>query len=108
LAGAAALAVALGAYAFTRTTPQSASLEDIPAPVEGAPMVTARFGSSDYPPIAVRLTALIDGYSQPENSNFWLFVSCLLIGILRQDRRPLDITPTSNEELAKTLLSQLA
>lgn len=39
LAGAAALTVALGAYAFTRTTPQSATVEDIPAPVEGAPMV---------------------------------------------------------------------
>ncbi|TNJ43243.1 cytochrome c [Phaeobacter sp. B1627] len=40
LAGAAVLAVALGAYGFTRFTPQTASVEEIPSPVEGAPMVS--------------------------------------------------------------------
>lgn len=40
LAGAAVIAVALSAYGFTRFTPQTASLEEIPAPVEGAPMVS--------------------------------------------------------------------
>ncbi|QPM92050.1 c-type cytochrome [Pseudooceanicola algae] len=39
LAGAAVLAVALGAYAFTRSTPQTVPVEDTAAPAEGAPMV---------------------------------------------------------------------
>ena len=39
LAGAAVLAVALGAYAITRSTPQTASVEEVAAPVKGAPMV---------------------------------------------------------------------
>ncbi|MEQ5872210.1 cytochrome c [Sagittula sp. NFXS13] len=38
LAGAAVLTVALGVYAFTRFTPQTASVEEA-APAEGAPMV---------------------------------------------------------------------
>lgn len=40
LAGAAVIAVTLGTYGFTRFTPQTASVEEIPAPVEGAPMVS--------------------------------------------------------------------
>ena len=66
-----------------------------------------RWGNEDYPPIAERLTAMIAGYSQPDDSNFWLYTACLLVALMRQDRRPLDMSPASYRELVETLLGLL-
>lgn len=68
---------------------------------------TVRWGNDEYPPIADRLSAMITGYSQPENSNFWLHTACLLISLFRQEQRPLDISPASYKELVETLIGQL-
>jgi hypothetical protein len=68
---------------------------------------TVRWGNDQYPPIADRLYALIAGYSQPDNSNFWLYTACLLVALLRQERRTLDISATSYRELVETLLGLL-
>lgn len=70
-----------------------------------SPMV--RWGSGEYPPIADRLTAMIAGYNQPDKSNFWLYTACLLVALMRQERRPLDISPTSYKEFVETLLGLL-
>ncbi|MCP1471943.1 hypothetical protein J3E64_003658 [Sphingobium sp. OAS761] len=67
-----------------------------------SPMV--RWGTDEYPPIADRLTAMIAGYSLPSNSNFWFFTACLLVALMRQERRPLDLSPASYKELVETLL----
>lgn len=67
-----------------------------------------RWGGDEYPPIAARLTALIDGYGQPSNSNFWLYTACLLVALMREDRRPLAISSSSYKELVETLLAELA
>ena len=66
----------------------------------------ARWGTDEYPPIADRLTALIADYGQPDDSSFWLYTACLLVGLLRKERRALDISPTSYRELVETLLGQ--
>ncbi|MGY4299779.1 hypothetical protein ACVWXN_007874 [Bradyrhizobium sp. i1.4.4] len=50
---------------------------------------------------------MIAGYSQSDNSNFWLYTACLLVALFRQERRPLDISPASYRELVETLLGQL-
>ena len=68
---------------------------------------TVRWGTDEYPPIADRLTAMISGYSQPDDSNFWLYTACLLVALMRQERRALDISPTSYRELVETLLGLL-
>jgi hypothetical protein len=70
-----------------------------------SPMV--RWGTDEYPPIADRLTAMIAGYSLPTDSNFWFFAACLLVALMRQERRPLDISPASHKELVETLLDLL-
>lgn len=70
-----------------------------------SPMV--RWGTDEYPPITDRLTALIAGYSQPDNSRFWYYTACLLVALMRQERRPLAISPTSYRELVEKLLGLL-
>ncbi|ULO23146.1 phage exclusion protein Lit family protein [Methylocystis sp. SB2] len=65
------------------------------------------WGNRQYPPIAERLTAMISGYSLPADSSFWLFTACLLIALMRQQNRPLDIVAKSNQEMVEILLDRL-
>lgn len=67
----------------------------------------AHWGNRQYPPIAERLTAMIAGYSLPADSRFWLFTACLLIALMRQENRPLDIVANSNQEMVEILLDRL-
>lgn len=66
----------------------------------------AHWGNRQYPPIAERLTALISGYNLPPGSSFWLFTACLLIALMRQENRPLDIVAHSNLEMVEILLDR--
>lgn len=67
----------------------------------------AHWGNRQYPPTAARLTAMIDGYSLPAGSSFWLFTSCLLIALMRQENRPLDVVANSDQEMVEALLERL-
>ena len=67
----------------------------------------AHWGNRQYPPINERLTAMIAGYSLPANSSFWLFTSCLLIALMRQENRPLDVVANSDQEMVDALLERL-
>lgn len=67
----------------------------------------AHWGNRQYPPIAVRLTAMISGYSLPAGSSFWPFTACLLIALMRQENRPLDVTANSDQEMVEALLERL-
>ncbi|MFT4933974.1 MAG: hypothetical protein ACI9LT_000647 [Pseudoalteromonas distincta] len=67
----------------------------------------AHWGNRQYPPIAERLTAMIAGYSLPAGSSFWLFTACLLIALMRQENRPLDISANSNKAMVENLLDRL-
>lgn len=69
--------------------------------------IHAHWGNRQYPPIAERLTAMIGGYNLPAGSSFWLFTACLLIALMRQENRPLDIRATSTQEMVEMLLDRL-
>lgn len=64
----------------------------------------AHWGGRQYPPIAERLTTMIGGYNLSADSPFWVFTSCLLIALMRQEHRPLDIVASSNQEMVEALL----
>jgi hypothetical protein len=68
---------------------------------------SVRWGTDEYPPIADRLTAMIAGYSLPDDSHFWLFTACLLVATLRQDRVPVDVSEPSYKAMVETLLDRL-
>ncbi|WP_032917870.1 phage exclusion protein Lit family protein [Mesorhizobium erdmanii] len=65
------------------------------------------WGTSDYPPIADRLEALINGFPLPPNSKFWVWTACLVVGILRKQHRAVNITGDSPKVLVERLLSEL-
>jgi len=67
----------------------------------------AHCGNRQYPPIAERMTAMISGYNLPPDSSFWPFTACLLIALMRQEGRPLDIVANSNQEMVEALLDRL-
>lgn len=67
----------------------------------------AHWGNRQYPPIAERLTAMIHGYTLPAGSSFWPFTACLLIALMRQENRPLDIVAHSDKEMVEMLLDRL-
>ena len=67
----------------------------------------AQWGNRQYPPIAERMTAMISGYTLPADSSFWAFTACLLIALMRQENRPLDIVAHSNKEMVEMLLDRL-
>jgi hypothetical protein len=67
----------------------------------------AHWGNRQYPPIAWRLTAMISGHNLSAGSSFWLFTGCLLIALMRQENRPLDIVANSNQEMVETLIDRL-
>ena len=69
--------------------------------------IHAHWGNRQYPPIAERLTAMISGYNLPAGSAFWVFTACLLIALMRQEGRPLDIVADSNQEMVEILLDRL-
>lgn len=67
----------------------------------------AHWGNRQYPPIAERLTAMISGHTLPAGSSFWPFTACLLIALMRQENRPLDILAHSDKEMVEMLLDRL-
>lgn len=67
----------------------------------------AHWGNRQYPPIAERLTAMISGHNLSAGSPFWGFTGCLLIALMRQENRPLDIVANSNHEMVEILLDRL-
>lgn len=67
----------------------------------------AHWGNRQYPPIIERLNAMIGGYSLPDGSSFWPFTACLLITLMRQENRPLDIVAHSDKEMVEVLLDRL-
>lgn len=67
----------------------------------------AHWGNRQYPPIAERLTAMINGYTFPDGSSFWPFTACLLIALMRGENRPLDIVAHTDREMVDLLLDRL-
>ena len=67
----------------------------------------AHWETDEYPPVAERLIAMISGYNLPADSPYWHFTACLLIALMRQENRPLDIIAHSSRELVEMLLDQL-
>jgi hypothetical protein len=65
------------------------------------------WGNAQYPPIADRIDALIGNVRLPDESPFWLFTACLLIGIMRQAHRPLDFVPRGAREIVEELLARV-
>ena len=50
---------------------------------------------------------MIDGQSLSKGSSFWTFTACLLVAILRQEGRPLDLVATSDKAIVDGLLDQI-
>ncbi len=69
--------------------------------------VSGHWGTSDYPPISNRLDALIQNFSLPPNSYFWLWTACLLTGVLRGAHRSVEIKGKSARDLVIALLDEL-
>lgn len=67
----------------------------------------AHWGNRQYPPIVERLNAMIGGYTLPDGSPFWPFTACLLIALMRQENRPLDIVAHSEKAMVEMLLDRL-
>lgn len=68
---------------------------------------SAQWGDADYPPIATRIRAMVDGHSLEDGSPFWSFTACMLVAIMRQEGRPLDLVAGSSKEMVEILLSRL-
>lgn len=66
--------------------------------------VHAQWGNEDYPPISERIRVMIDGHNLSEGSPFWTFTACLLIAIMRQESRQLDLVATSDKAVVEGLL----
>lgn len=81
------MALALGAFILHQITPEN-----------------IRWGTHEYPSIKERIEALIGGSSLSEDSHFWVFAAGLLVGIMRQSHRSLDIIPTGSKALVATLI----
>ena len=60
-----------------------------------------------YPSIGRRMEALLSGMGLPDNSSFWMLTSCLLIGVMRQQRLPLAHTPVSAKGLTERLIEDI-
>ena len=67
----------------------------------------AHWGDRQYPPVTERLTAMISGYSLPAASSFWSCTACLLIALMRHEKRSLDISANSSQEMVDILLDRL-
>ena len=66
-----------------------------------------RFGSSQYPPSADRLSAMICGRGPSADSHYWTFAACLLVGFYRFEMRPLPLRASSEKELVELLVDGL-
>ena len=64
----------------------------------------AQWGNDDYPPIAARIRAMIDGHNLSDGSPFWTFTACLLIAIMRHKSRQIELVPTSAKAVVGGLL----
>ena len=69
--------------------------------------VTARWGTSAYPPIVKRIQAMISGCPLPIDSHYWLFTACLLVGIFRKEHRKIPLHVASSKMLAEKLTTCL-
>ena len=67
----------------------------------------AQWGNSEYPPLSDRIQAIVAGFNLPPDSWFWFFGACLLVGIMRQEHRPLDIIGRTPQALAEALIARL-
>jgi hypothetical protein len=67
---------------------------------------TDRWGNKCYPTIWQRIQAIISDADPSADSRFWLYASCLLVGLFRAEHRPLDVEFTNYRELAEGLISQ--
>jgi Peptidase U49 len=67
----------------------------------------AQWGNSEYPPLSDRIQAIVAGFNLPPDSWYWFFVACLLVGIIRQEHRPLDIVGQTPQALAEALIAQV-
>lgn len=63
-----------------------------------------KWGSNDYPPIAERIRAMIDGHNLSEGSPFWTFTACLLVAIMRQEGRQIELVAASDKAVVEGLL----
>ncbi|MBS0274146.1 MAG: peptidase U49, Lit peptidase [Proteobacteria bacterium] len=67
----------------------------------------AQWGNSEYPPLSDRIQAILGGFNLPSDSWFWFFAACLLVGILRQEHRPLDVVGRTPQALAEALIARV-
>lgn len=67
----------------------------------------AQWGNSEYPPLSDRIQAIVAGFNLPPDSWFWFFAACLLVGIMRQEHRPLDITGRTPQAVAEALIARV-
>ncbi|HHB9365820.1 TPA: phage exclusion protein Lit family protein [Enterobacter roggenkampii] len=68
---------------------------------------TDKWGSEEYPSIAMRIQTMIGGYNLSDSSHFWCFTACLLIAVMRQDSRKLDYKASTCKEFVTIILSEL-
>jgi hypothetical protein len=67
----------------------------------------AQWGNSEYPPLSDRIQAIVAGFNLPPDSWYWFFVACLLVGIMRQERRPFDMVGRTPQALAEALIARV-
>lgn len=67
----------------------------------------AQWGNSEYPPLSDRIQAIIAGFNLLPDSWYWFFMACLLVGIMRQEHRPLDIVGRTPQALAEALIARV-
>jgi hypothetical protein len=68
---------------------------------------SAQWGNSEYPPLSDRIHAIVAGFNLPPDSWFWFFAACLLVGIMRQEHRPLDIIGRTPQAIAEALIARV-
>jgi hypothetical protein len=67
----------------------------------------AQWGNSQYPPLSDRIQAIVAGFNLAPDSWFWLFAACLLVGVMRQEHRSLDIAGQTPRALFEALIDRL-
>ena len=85
-----AMGVALGAFAVYLLTPRD-----------------GHGGTDEYPPIGVRLQALIGEVNLPPDSDFWIFTGALLICLLRLRDRTVNVNFSNAKDLVDVLMKEL-
>ncbi|HHG9067106.1 TPA: phage exclusion protein Lit family protein [Citrobacter freundii] len=85
-----AMGIALAAFTIHALTPE-----------------VEKWGSGEYPSIAVRIQAMIGGYNLSDSSSFWCFTACHLIAVMRQENRKLEYKASTYKDFVTILLSEL-